>query len=186
MDQLHSVVTHWPSKARTSRWLSRGSWRWALVSVLVVGGCGRSRAGDTPGCGAALEPLSERWVSRSDEALRAKIERAMQCGRARGTKVLLEFTAPWCADCQAMARIEDEEPAATVLAQRFERVRVNIGQWDEHRAWVERFGVRAIAAYVVLDPTSGAVVAQTTREPITSTDGALTSEQWAAWLSAVR
>jgi hypothetical protein len=39
---------------------------------------------------------------------------------------------------------------------------------------------------VVLDPTSGAVVAQTTREPITSTDGALTSEQRAAWLSAVR
>ncbi len=116
----------------------------------------------------------------------AKIDRAMQCGRTRGTRVLLEFTAPWCADCREMMRIEGQEPAQSVLAERFERVRVNVKQWDAHRALTERFGIRAIAAYVVLDPRTGSVVAQTTREPITGRDETLTSEQWAAWLRAVR
>lgn len=85
-----------------------------------------------------------------------------------------------------MMRIEAEEPARSVLANRFERVRVNVRRWDAHRALIERFSIRAIAAYVALDPQSGAVLAQTTREPITGHDGRLTSEQWAAWLRSVR
>lgn len=137
-------------------------------------------------CGPRLEPASEAWAERTDAELAARIERAMQCGRDRHTRVLLEFTAPWCADCREMMRIEGEEPAKSVLAERFERVRVNVRRWDAHRALVDRFGIRAIAAYVVLDPRSGSVLAQTTREPITGADGRLTSEQWAAWLRAAR
>jgi hypothetical protein len=85
-----------------------------------------------------------------------------------------------------MARIEAQEPARSVLAERFERVRVNVRRWDAHRELVERYGIRAIAAYVVLDPRTGAVLAQTTQEPITGTSGPMTSERWAAWLRSVR
>lgn len=150
------------------------------VMVSSAGGCRRVAADH--GCGAALEPESERWAERTDAQLAAKIERAMQCGRRRGTKVLLEFTAPWCTDCREMARVEAQEPAASVLAERYERVRVNVRQWDAHRALMEQHNVRAIAAYVVLDPRTGARLAQTTREPITGASGAITSAQWAAWL----
>jgi hypothetical protein len=158
--------------------------RWSLALWLTLTGCARRR--DDPGCGAGLEPASERWATRTDGALRAKIDRAMQCGRTRGTKVLLEFTAPWCPDCREMLRIEDEPPAAGVLATRYERVRVNVGRWDAHRALTARFGIRAIAAYVVLDPVTGRVLAQTTREPLTGRDGRLDSAGWAAWLRAPR
>jgi hypothetical protein len=85
-----------------------------------------------------------------------------------------------------MGRIEAQEPTATVLAQRFERVRVNVKRWDAHRALIERHNIRAIAAYVVIDPQTGAVLAQSTREPVTGNDGALTSERWAAWLRSIR
>ncbi|MFO0560738.1 MAG: thioredoxin family protein [Polyangiales bacterium] len=151
---------------------------------LALFSCKRSEA--VSGCGPALEPASEQWVERSDAELSAKIHRAMQCGQRRGTRVLLEFTAPWCTDCREMARIEAQEPAQSVLAERFERVRVNVKRWDAHRALVERYGIRAIAAYVALDPRTGAVLAQTTQEPITGTSGAITSERWAAWLRSVR
>jgi thiol:disulfide interchange protein len=159
-----------------------------LLSVCALGAgllsCRRSET--VSGCGAALEPASEQWAERTDAELSAKIERAMQCGRARGTRVLLEFTAPWCTDCREMARVEAQEPAQSVLAARFERVRVNVKRWDAHRGLVERYGIRAIAAYVALDPRTGAVLAQTTQEPITGTSGAITSERWAAWLRSVR
>jgi thiol:disulfide interchange protein len=155
------------------------------VLLALCAGC-RKRTPSSGACGAALEPESERWAERTDAELRAKIDRAMQCGRARGTRVLLEFTAPWCEDCRAMADLEQREPAATVLATRYERVRVNVKRWDAHRALTERYEIRAIAAYVVLDPATGAMIARTTREPITGADGQLTSEQWAAWLRAPR
>ena len=135
-----------------------------LVGLLAASSCKRSEP--VSECGAALEPAAEHWAERSDSELSANIERAMQCGRSRQTRVLLEFTAPWCADCREMARIEAEEPASSVIASRFERVRVNVKRWDAHRALIERFGIHAIAAYVVLDPRTGAVLAQTTREPM--------------------
>jgi thiol:disulfide interchange protein len=168
--------------------VSRDSIAWVTVALaLACAGAGcRRRGGGDAACGPALEPASERWAERTEPELRAKIDRAMACGRARGTRVLLEFTAPWCADCREMERVESQEPAASVLATRFERVRVNVNRWDAHRALTDRFGVRAIAAYVALDPRTGAVLAQTTREPITGTDGRITSEQWASWLRSVR
>lgn len=162
--------------------------RWCslCVALCALGLLSCKRSASVAGCGSALEPASEHWAERSDAELSAKIQRAMQCGQSRGTRVLLEFTAPWCADCREMGRVEEQEPARSVLAERFERVRVNVKRWDAHRTWVERFGVRAIAAYVVLDPRTGAVLAQTTQEPITGTSGAMTSERWAAWLRSVR
>jgi thiol:disulfide interchange protein len=158
--------------------------RLILCASLSLLGC--ARRGPSLACGPALEPPAEQWAERTDAELDAKIQRALQCGRARGTRVLLEFTAPWCADCREMGRIEAQEPAATVLAQRFERVRVNVKRWDAHRALIERHNIRAIAAYVVIDPQTGAVLAQSTREPVTGNDGALTSERWAAWLRSIR
>lgn len=160
--------------------------RTVLLCVCVASATGCRRSAADRECGAALEPASEQWAERTDAELAAKIERATQCGLRRGTKVLLEFTAPWCADCREMARLEAQEPAASVLAQRYERVRVNVRRWDAHRALMERYRVRAIAAYVVLDPRTGAALAQTTREPLTGSTGAITSAQWAAWLREPR
>ncbi len=81
-----------------------------------------------------------------------------------------------------MTELEQQEPVASVLGQSYERVRINVRRWDSHRALVERYNVHAIAAYVVLDPATERVIAQTTREPATGAQRGMTAEQWASWL----
>jgi len=80
-----------------------------------------------------------------------------------------------------MTRIESLPEVAAVLRGRYERVRVNVGAWDQHAALRQRFGIDRIAAYVVLDADDH-VVAQTLLEPVTGGRGPVTPGRWAAWL----
>lgn len=120
----------------------------------------------------------------SEAAIDAKVQQAMRCGRARNTRVLLEFIADWCPDCRVMTDLERAGEPAAVLRDQYERVRVHVGHWDRHEALRRRFGIDRIAAYVVLDPATGERVAQTTVEPVTGGHGPMTPAMWAAWLRA--
>lgn len=148
------------------------------VESLLFSGCKRSSSR----CGPGREPVAQAWAERSEAEINERIATALQCARDEHKKVLLEFTAPWCADCRAMTLVEQREPVASVLSQQYERVRINVRRWDSHRALVQRYSIHAIAAYVVLDPVTQRVVAQTTREPATGAQRGMTDEQWAAWL----
>ena len=153
----------------------------ALCAVLVsASGCRRRVA---PECGRAV-PEAELWAVKTDAQLAGEISTAMRCGRARGSKVLLEFTADWCPDCRVMTDLERQGEAAAVLRERYERVRVHVGHWDRHAELRARYGVQSIATYVVLDANTGARVAQTTVEPVTGGRGPMTPALWAAWLRA--
>ena len=100
--------------------------------------------------------------------------------------MLLEFVAPWCKDCREMTRVDQMPPVVSVMSRDYERVRVNVGKWDRHEDLRDRFHIKAIAAYVVIDPKSGDVVAQTTLEPITGRVHGISPERWAAWLEHPR
>lgn len=114
----------------------------------------------------------------------AAISAAKSCAAEHGRRVLLEFVAPWCPDCQEMAKLDETAVVAAALRARFERVRVNVGKWDRHEALRDAFGVRALATYVVLEPKTSELLAKTTLEPITKPSGKLSAEDWAHWLKA--
>lgn len=110
---------------------------------------------------------------------------AKQCAAAQGRRLLLEFVAPWCADCREMARLDETTVVSEVLRRRFERVRINVGRWDRHEALRENYKVKALATYIVIDAKTSRVLAQTTLEPITKKRGKkLTAEDWATWLES--
>ena len=135
------------------------------------------------GCGVAI-PVERLWDETTESEVLDAISLAKQCARERGRRLLLEFVAPWCADCREMARLDATPLVSRVLAERFERVRVNVGKWDRHEALRANYGVRALATYVVIDPKTSRVLAQTTLEPITRKHGKkLSAEDWASWLS---
>jgi thiol:disulfide interchange protein len=112
------------------------------------------------------------------------ISAAKACARSERRRVLLEFVAPWCADCREMAELESAQVVAQALSERFERVRINVGKWDRHEGLRESFGVKALATYIVLDPTTSKLLAKTTLEPVTRRGPKLTAEDWARWLRA--
>lgn len=137
-------------------------------------------------CGTKAAPSENDAASvfrdRSDEEVTAALTAAKEQARREGKHVLLEFVAPWCADCREVVKIARQEPAASVLREKYVLVPINVGRFDRHKALVAEHGVKVIAAFVVLD-ADGRRVAKTTLEPI-STKDALTPEELAAWLRA--
>lgn len=134
------------------------------------------------GCGEAI-PVAKLWDETTESQVLEAISAAKQCAAANGRRLLLEFVAPWCADCREMAKLDETPIVSETLRARFERVRVNVGKWDRHEALRDNFKVRALATYIVIDPKTSRVLAQTTLEPITKQRGKkLTAEDWGQWL----
>ncbi len=146
-----------------------------LASILATGAAA---------CGTKSEPAgtsaAETFAERSEQEVERSLAAAKEQARREGKHVLLEFVAPWCADCREVSKIARQEPAASVLREKYVVVPVNVGKFDRHRALLQEHDVKVIAALVVLD-ADGKRVAKTTLEPISKKD-ALTPDELAAWL----
>jgi thiol-disulfide isomerase/thioredoxin len=134
-----------------------------------------------PGCGEAI-PLARLWDETTEGEVLDDITVAKECAAAHGRRLLLEFVAPWCEDCQEMAKLDETPEVAATLRERFERVRINVGKWDRHEALRNNFGVHALATYIVIDPNTSKELAKTTLEPITKKGQKISAAQWASWL----
>lgn len=134
------------------------------------------------GCGTPI-PHARLWDETTEGEVLDAISAAKACAAEHGRKLLLEFVAPWCEDCQEMAKLDETPVVAQTLQGRFERVRINVGKWDRHEALRKNFEVHALATYVVIDPKTSKQLAKTTLEPITKKGQKLSAEQWATWLS---
>jgi thiol:disulfide interchange protein len=136
------------------------------------------------GCGLPI-PSDRLWDETSESEVLDAITSAKACAALHGRRLLLEFVAPWCDDCQEMAKLDAADAVAATLQRRFERVRVNIGKWDRHEALRRSFEVNALATYVVIDPQTSRVLAKTTLEPITKAKHGkkLSDVDWERWLS---
>lgn len=121
------------------------------------------RLGDTPRCGKCHLPLFE---ARPLELSGANFDR--HAGGA--LPLLVDFWAPWCGPCRAMAPAF--EKAAALLEPRMRLAKVNTEEVPEV---ANRFGIRSIPTLILF--TAGREIA---RQP-----GALTSpEQIARWASS--
>ena len=134
-----------------------------------------------PGCGQPI-PVERLWDETTEAEVLDAMSEAKACAAEQGRRLLLEFVAPWCDDCQEMAKLDETPAVAETLRKRFERVRVNVGKWDRHEALRESFGVRALATYIVIEPKTSKQLARTTLEPITKPGKKLTAEDWRRWL----
>jgi thiol-disulfide isomerase/thioredoxin len=133
------------------------------------------------GCAEPIPP-AHLWDETTESEVLDAISSAKACAAEHGRRLLLEFVAPWCEDCQEMAKLDEAAVVADTLRQRFERVRINVGKWDRHEGLRSAFGVHALATYIVIDPKTSKQLAKTTLEPITKKGQKLSAEQWAEWL----
>lgn len=134
------------------------------------------------GCGEQI-PAAHLWDETTEGQVLDAISLAKACAAEHGRRLLLEFVAPWCEDCQEMAKLDETAEVAATLRRRFERVRVNVGKWDRHEALRTSFDVRALATYIVIDPKTSKQLAKTTLEPITKKGQRLSAQDWARWLA---
>ena len=156
----------------------------AAATALAAAPASESKTGGAYfGCGKPI-PSAQLWDETTEAQVLEAISAAKTCAAEHQRRLLLEFVAPWCEDCQEMAKLDETAVVSGVLRDRFERVRVNVGKWDRHEALRKNFDVRALATYIVIDPKTSQVLAKTTLEPITKKGQKINAEQWAAWLGA--
>ena len=152
-----------------------------LALALIVAA---SSAACKPSGGSGAAPIEDPFAERSEAEVSAALVAAKDQARREGKRVLLEFVAPWCTDCREVARLSQQEPAASVLREKYVVVPVNVGRFDRNKALLREHDVKEIAALVVLD-AEGRRLAKTTLEPITKKQG-LTPEYLAVWLRSPR
>jgi thiol-disulfide isomerase/thioredoxin len=168
-----------------------------LVAALLAAGCSAgpvtetgsgSNTGSNTGSGTGLDPGSTGGATRApvyDPArdADADIRQAQALAASDGRRVLIDFGADWCPDCQVLDRLYRDERVAPLLAERYHLVTVDVGRFDHNLDLAARYGGvidGGIPALVVLDP-AGAVVT-TTKDGSFATARSMTAGELADYL----
>lgn len=104
---------------------------------------------------------------------RADIALATQMAAAQGKLVLLDFGANWCPDCLVLDELYLDPAVATLLADEYVLVTIDVGEWDHNMDISADYNNAAdlgIPALVVLQP-DGTIIADTSDGSFASASG---------------
>lgn len=129
---------------------------------------------------------------KTAEALRTEIAAACVEAVERDHPMLVEFSAPWCSDCQRLSAMKQAPALARELAG-WPRVVINVRQFDLHADLLATFGVEQIAHWAVLAPSDCREpiegwprLAQRKLEPYSGAERDTTPADLASWLAGFR
>lgn len=124
---------------------------------------------------------------RSEQELAGDLLAACLEAKAKGSPLLIEFSARWCGDCRRLAEMKKEPLLASALAKTPHYV-VNIGHFDHHEKLLDAFSIKSIAKWKVVSseecdkPVEGwRQLASRTLEPATG-EKVVTTSDLVAWL----
>lgn len=131
----------------------------AFCAVLVIGVLTLLGSKVTPTAINATEstgrPIYDPHANASDA-----IAQALAQAKVDHKRVLLDFGADWCPDCQVLAQLFEDPKVKPFLDAHYHVVRIDVGQWDNHLDVANRYGnpiEKGIPAVVILDADSNMI-----------------------------
>jgi thiol:disulfide interchange protein len=96
------------------------------------------------------------------DAAQSDVAAALKEARKEHKRVILDFGADWCGDCQVLDIYFHQSPNEEILDKNFIEVKVNIGRMDANLDVAHKYGVpvHAVPALAVLRPDGSVVVSQ--------------------------
>lgn len=85
------------------------------------------------------------------------VDAALARAKQSGKPLLIDFGANWCVDCRVLAGVLELPEMRSWVAQHFELVQVDIGEFDRNLDLPRRFGatsLEAVPAILIVDPRS--------------------------------
>ena len=92
------------------------------------------------------------------------VDAALKLARRTHKRIILDFGADWCGDCQVLDIYFHQSPNVEILDKNFIEVKVNIGREDANLDIAHRYGVpvHGVPALAVIDGQGKVLVAQDT------------------------
>lgn len=139
-----------------------------LVAVVLstAAGAQMSQAGVDPAAKAAHQAVIPftpgRHLYPEISAAPGDVAAALKLARQEHKRVILDFGADWCGDCQVLDIYFHQSPNAEIMQKNFIEVRVNIGRMDANLELAHKYGVplNAVPALAVLRPDGSVVTSQ--------------------------
>jgi thiol:disulfide interchange protein len=96
------------------------------------------------------------------DVAQADVDTALAKAKREHKRVILDFGADWCGDCQVLDIYFHQSPNVELLDKYFVEVKVNIGREDANIELAHKYGVpvHGVPALAVLDPSGKVVYAQ--------------------------
>ena len=94
----------------------------------------------------------------------ADVEAALKLARRTHKRIILDFGADWCGDCQVLDIYFHQSPNQEIVDKHFIEVKVNIGREDANLDIAHKYGVpvHGVPALAVLDSNGKVLVSQDT------------------------
>ncbi len=151
------------------------------------------------GCGDPDPGIASSYgAMRSDAELRETLYQACMLSNKSQHPILLQLGADWCTDCRRVEALKSDPDLKKEL-ERWVGLKVNVGQYDQHKWLIEHFQVTSIARWIALrpnpettqqgcndDPRKWIVLQDTVIEPIGDANSLKTSAEIVEWLQKAR
>ena len=92
----------------------------------------------------------------------ADVDAALKLARRTHKRIILDFGADWCGDCQVLDIYFHQSPNEEIVDKHFIEVKVNIGREDANLDIAHKYGVpvHGVPALAVLDSNGNVLVSQ--------------------------
>jgi len=110
----------------------------------------------------AIQYTPNKHIYPPIEAAAGDVDAALAKARREHKRVILDFGADWCGDCQVLDIYFHQSPNQELLDKYFIEVKVNIGREDANIELAHKYGVpvHAVPALAVVDGHGKVIYAQ--------------------------